>query len=610
MITKTIFIYLLITASFFLNKSVAAQDTPVKNDTFFLAKKKGLLGRFGKSISTTPPPDEAPAKIENPFLKYKGKIIHSVEIVVLGFQYDIDDTSRKKNNFGVRLAETFHKNTSDKVIRNGLFFKEGDPLFPYLLADNERYLRELPYTKDARILVEYAIGDTGMVDVVVLSKDVFSIGGKINISSKNRGRAELREENFLGTGNRVLISGFHENPRSPQTGVGGELVKRNIHGSFLDYTIGYRDYGTAFSSGRNQETLFYTRLEKPLVTPYIPSTGALEWTYQRTRNVYNIDSIYNSDIKYESFNLDGWYGHTLDSKRALYDNKEIRVHRFLAVRGFKQYYRTLPTIYIKKYDPRFADFTGFLASFNVFRQVFYKTTFLYGFGRNEDIPEGFSASATAGYVNKQYVKRPYAGVDLSLANLQNRGMYYNYTFRMGGYFLKNHFEDVDLVFNISRISRLRKIAKSWYHRAFIVGGISTQINPVLNTPLVLNSEFGLPYFNNGELTSDLRATIKYETVFYNTAKILGFGVAPFIFTDAILVKPSKLDLNQSDIFTAVGGGLRTRNENLVFGTVELRGYYFPRINGDMKAWKVELNSDISFKFISNFIRRPSLIISN
>lgn len=609
MIKKEVFIYIFITAFFCLGKTVAAQDTPVKDDTFFLAKKKGLLGRFGKSISTTPPPDEAPAKVENPFLNYKGKTIRSINIVVLGFQYDINDTTRKKNDLGVRLAKTFHKNTSDKVMRNNLFFKEGDQVFPYLLADNERYLRELPYSKDARILVDFAVGDTDKVDVVVLSKDVFSIGGKINISSKDRGRAELRDENFLGTGNRILISGYHENQRSPQTGVGAEFVKRNINGTFLDYTIGYQDYGYAFSSQRNQETRFYTRLEKPLVTPYIPSTGALEWTYQRTRNVYS-DSLYRDSIKYESFNLDAWYGHSLDSKLALYDNKEIRVHRFIAVRAFKQYYRTLPEVYSKQYDPRFADFTGFLASFNIFRQVFYKTTFLYGFGRNEDIPEGFTASATAGYVNKQYVKRPYAGIDLTLANLQNRGMYYNYTFRIGGYYLKNHFEDVDLVINVSRISRLRKLSESWYHRSFIEGGISTQINPSLNFPLALNSEFGLPYFNNGELKSDLRATIKYETVFYNTIKILGFGVAPFIFTDAILLKPSKLNLNQSDIFTAVGGGLRTRNENMVFGTIELKGYYFPRVNGDMKGWKVELNSDISFKFIRNFIKRPSLIVSN
>ena len=126
----------------------------------------------------------------------------------------------------------------------------------------------------------------------------------------------------------------------------------------------------------------------------------------------------------------------------------------------------------------------------------------------------------------------------------------------------------------------------------------------------MNSNFGLEYFRNGTLDSDLRSIIKWESVFYNTKKILGFRFAPFLFSDAILLKPTKLNLNRSDIFTAVGGGVRTRNENLVFGTIELKGYWFPRLNGEMRGWKVELNSNIRFRFRSSFISRPDLIIPN
>lgn len=586
-----------------------AQDNPAKNDTFFLAKKKGLLGRFGKSISHTPP-DEAPVKIENPFLKYKGKIIRSIESIQLGFQYDIDDTTRIKNDFGVRVAKTFHKNSTKNVIEKNLFFKKGDILSPYLLADNERYLRELVYIKDARILVEFTVGNSDSVDVVVLTKDIFSIGARLNISSKDKGRIELREENFMGSGSRVLVSGYYENPRSPKTGIGAELIKRNIAGSFIDLVTGYQDYRNAFSSDRSQETVFYTRLEKPLVTPYIPSTGALEFSYQRTRNVYNTDSAYRDSIKYIYYTLDAWFGYSLDSKRSLYENKEIRVHRFIAIRGFRQFFQSIPTIYKMQYDSRFTDFTGALVSLNIFRQVFYKSNFIYGFGRKEDIPEGFSAAITAGYVKKENKKRPYSGIDLSLANFRKKGLYVSYTLRVGGYFYRKRFEDIDFLFDVNHFTRLRKLNANWYNRVFMSTGITAQANPVLNAPLYLNSNFGLPYFRNGTLTSDLRATAKVESVFYNTTKILGFRFAPFVFGDAILLKPSKLNLNRSDIFTAIGGGVRTRNENLTFGTIELRGYYFPRINGEMKRWKIELNSSIRFKFRSSFISRPDFIIAN
>lgn len=608
MIQKGLYTFILLSVYMGFCFTAAAQE-PSAQDTFFLAKKKGLLGRIGKSISTNPP-QEIPVKVENPFLKYKGKIIRSVETIRLGFEYDFADTNVVKDNFAARAGRAFHKNTSDKVIRRNLFFKEGDPLYPYLLADNERYLRDLPYTKDARIQVKYAETGEDSVDVIVITKDVFSIGGKILISSRERARGEITEENFLGSGTRLLFSSYHEKQRSPQTGIGAELVRRNIGGSFIDWVSGYQDYRYAFTSGRNQETVVYTRLEKPLVTPYIPTTGALEWSYQRTRNVYDSDSLYTYDYKYAYYNIDAWFGYSLDSKRALYDNKQIRVHRFIAIRGFKQHFVNEPVKYKTVFDYRFTDFTGTLASLNIFKQVFYKTNFIYGFGRNEDIPEGFSAALTGGYVKKQDIKRPYAGLDVSVANIKKKGFYSNYTFRAGGYFFRKRFEDVDLLFSVDHFTRLKKMSSSWYNRIFISTGITAQVNPVLNSPLFLNSNFGLPYFNNGTISADLRATIKSESVFYNTTKILGFRFAPFLFTDLSLVKPTKLGLNRSEFYSALGGGVRTRNENLVFGTVELKAYYFPRTNGEMKSWKVELNSNVRFKFRSSFINRPGFIEAN
>ena len=578
-------------------------------DTFFLSKKKGWLGRFGRSISTTPP-DEAPVKLVNPYLKYKGKIIRSIETIRLGFEYNLDDTTEVKNNFGVKIGKALHKNTADKVIKRNLFFKEGDPLFPYLLADNERYLRDLVYLRDARILVDYAEGSMDSVDVVILTKDVFSIGGNFSSSGTKKGRLELREENFIGSGTRLLVSGYYEKDRFPQKAIGAELVRRNIGGSFINWVSGYSDYKYAFTSGRNQETTVYTRIEKPLVTPYIPNTGALEWSYQRTRNVHDSDSRYRDSIKYAFYNVDAWYGYSLDSRRSIYTNKEIKVHRFIAIRVFKQHFLTVPLKFNTGLDYRFTDVTGTLASLNVFKQSFYKSSFIYGFGRSEDIPEGFSIAFTAGYVKTQNFRRPYSGLDISLANLKQRGKYFNYTLRIGGYYFRKRFEDVNLLFNLEHFSRLKKMSKTWYQRTFINTGVTTQVNPFLNEPLFLNSDYGFRYFNNGTTNADLRGTLKTESVFYNTRKLLGFRFAPFIFGDIILLKPTKLGINKIDVYSAIGGGVRTRNENLVFGTIELKGYYFPRVNGDMKGWKVELKSEIRFKYISSFISRPNFIIAN
>ncbi len=74
--------FIIVTIAFFIamQQRAAAQETGNKQDTFFLAKKRGLLGRLGKSISTYTP-DEVPKKIENQFLQYKEKIIQSKPLI-------------------------------------------------------------------------------------------------------------------------------------------------------------------------------------------------------------------------------------------------------------------------------------------------------------------------------------------------------------------------------------------------------------------------------------------------------------------------------------------------------------------------------------------------
>jgi len=598
----------------------SAQDLPVNaHDTFFLAKKKGLLGKIGKSISSFTP-EEPPEKLENQFLKYKGKIIRSVSVISLGFECSIYDTCEITNNFGIRMANAFHKNTRERIMRNNLFFTEGAHLSPYLVADNERYIRTLPYIQDARIVVDYAESSKDSVDVVVLSKDIFSLGAKIKIATRTRGRLEIQEENLGGSATRVFVSGLYDEERAPRKAYNAEITTRNIAGSFIDWTVGYNSFGESFSAGKRDETSLYSRIEKPLVTPYVPSTGSLEAGFYQTSNAYftDRDSLYKSDFRYKYYNFDGWLGYSLDSKRRIYANKEIKLHKFVAIRGMYQHFIDVPAKSKDTFDYRYTNTTGVLGSINIFKQSFYKTNFIYGFGRNEDVPEGFSLSITGGYgvrqnqgyVQKQKIRSPYAGLDFGLSNFRSRGSYRNITFRIGGFFYRNGYQDMNILLNVEHFSRLKKINSKWFHRTFLNTGVAAQINPVFTSPLFINSYYGLPYFNPKDISSDFRTTVKVETVYYNTSKVLGFRLAPFAFTDIVMLKPSNELLHKSDIFGSVGGGVRARNENLVFGTIELKGYWFPRTNGDMRSWKIDLSTNIRFKYNSTFIKRPAFANAN
>jgi hypothetical protein len=599
---------------------VKAQEQPIskttppvpadKSDTFFLAKKKGLLGRLGRSISLAPP-GPAPVKVANPFLKFSGKTIRSIQYASLGFDRNIYDSNEINTNFGIRIAKAFHKNTKTSVIRRNLFFKEGDRVYPYLLADNEKHLRDLPYIQDARIIVELDPKSQDSVDIIVITKDVFSIGGSLNIGNINQGSAQLKEENFVGTGDQLQAIGLYDKARTPMYGYGGQFIDRDIKGSFIDWTTGFTTFNTAISGGGSEETQLYSRFDKPLVSAYFPWTGSLSAVYSKTNNGYAPrTSLYDSFYRYENYNLNAWFGYNFGSKKLLYQNFKIPIQKFIAIRALDQHFTMVPDTLSMINNFGYQNISGVLGAIDIFKQSIYRTNFIYGFGRNEDVPEGFSTSLLGGWIIREGRQRPYYGLDFLGSSFTKKESYYDYTFRIGGYWYNNHFEDADILFNMDHFTRLRKWGSNWYNRNFFTLGITKQINPVLNQPLLLQSGFGLPYFPNGMLAGDIRATAKGQCVFYELKKLLGFRFAPFAFADACSLTPTGLPIDKSEIYTAVGGGIRTRNENLIFGTFELKAFYFPRTMPGMASWLLQLNSDIQFTFSSTYIRQPDFILEN
>ena len=599
-------------SAFFLSAK-AQQPPPEEKDTFFLAKKHGILGRLAQSISVSPPGTQ-PVKIANPYIPYAGMVIRYIELTPFGFDRNIYDTTIIKHSFGMDIANELHRNTKTNVIANDLLFKAGDRLFPNLLADNERLLREEVYLQDARILVKLVPGSTDSVDVIVITKDVFSIGATANISSTSKGIFQVKEENVGGSGSRAAVDYLYDKSRSPVSGYGAEFVRRNIRGSFIDWTTGFQTYAPAISNGQNEVTTIYTGFQKPLVTPYIPWTGALNVMFNQTVNNYLGDTQYSTLNKYNFYDFDGWFGYNFGSRRLLYKNLGTRLRKFIAVRALDQHFGEVPDSIPAIILYRYADIGGALGAFTVFQQDFYRTNFIYGFGRDEDVPQGFNASLIGGWTDKREQllsrKRPYFAFSGELTHFSQKGSYSDYLFKIGANSYQQNLEDFDILLDFNHFTQLKKMSDQWYNRNFITASITKQINPVLDQPLILQSNYGLPYFGSSTLIGDLRTTLTGQAVFFNMRKFLGFRFAPFIFTDMSLLTPTNTSFDKSDLFGAVGGGVRTRNENLIFGTIELKGYYFPRTVPGMNEWRIDINTNLQFKFNSTFIQEPDFVSPN
>lgn len=556
----------------------------------------------------------------NPFLPYAGRIIRQVKIKNVGFEGDIKDTTKVNGGFGVWIGDALHKNTTRKVIANNLLFKEGDRLNPYLLTDNERYLRDLDYIQDALIIVQ-PNKDGYSVDLLVLVKDGFSIVPGAGIGGTKKYKLELKEQNLGGTGSLLAASALYDGNRNPRYGYSGDFLQRNIRGSFINWGLGFKTYNKSFTSGRDEEQVYYMRFEKPLASQYLSWFGALDLSVNNTINGYIANNGYNDFYRYKYYNMDGWLGYNIGARRLLYKNKRSPLRKLIAIRGLKQHFTSIPDKETATNDGVFANTVGVLGSISVFKQNFYRTSYIYGFGRNEDVPQGFTLSLISGYVRKDSLRlltktRPYLGGEFTVGRYTKKEVYGFMNVRLGGYTYKGKWEDVELLVSGDHFTKLQKLSDKWYRRFFFNGSFAKQFSNTLNAPLQFISNYGLPYFTIPKDSAytlpkgDLRLTSKTEMVFYGTRKYWGFGFAPFTFVDASLIKPKGVGLGKSDLYTGIGAGFRIRNENLLFGTIEARFSYFPRTLPGMNSFKVKFNTNLRYKYNNSLVRRPDFVSPN
>jgi hypothetical protein len=170
-------------------------------------------------------------------------------------------------------------------------------------------------------------------------------------------------------------------------------------------------------------------------------------------------------------------------------------------------------------------------------------------------------------------------------------------------------EDVSISGGGSVFSRLY-VFNRFKMRQYTRYNFSRIFNRTTYDPLQINNALGLRYFSADTLKGTQRMNIYTETFFFPKYKLLGFQLAPFIFGDAAMLKGEGKAFFTSDIYTSVGGGIRTRNVNLVFGTAELRFIYFPRRAQDGNTFRISFSGDIRFRYNTNYIRRPDIIELN
>src|SRR5207253_596724 len=155
-----------------------------------------------------------------------------------------------------------------------------------------------------------------------------------------------------------------------------------------------------------------------------------------------------------------------------------RNRKFIAVRSFGQNFSNKKNTDLTEPD-RFVyrNKSSILTQITFFRQDFYKTQFVVGFGRTEDIPYGYRASLTYGWENELGIQRPYVGSELYYNKIRLSGTILTYNVRIGTYW-NTSLQDGLFAFDFSRYSKIYKVGSSILRHQTAVGGAAL-VNPTL-----------------------------------------------------------------------------------------------------------------------------------
>lgn len=118
-----------------------------------------------------------------------------------------DLSNEYENNWLYRLANRLHIVTKDRVIRGQLLFETGSHYDQRLIEETERILRQNRYLYDASI--ETILREDGVVDVVVVTKDVWTLGPDLSLSRKggeNKSQFGIEEQNLFGLGRTIRFN--------------------------------------------------------------------------------------------------------------------------------------------------------------------------------------------------------------------------------------------------------------------------------------------------------------------------------------------------------------------------------------------------------------------
>lgn len=496
------------------------------------------------------------------FVPYKRRTIDTVVVKHLAvFGSSINDTSYFQPNKYADYLNKVHVHTRDWIIRKNLMFKPGEKINPNDLVDSERILRRLEYIKDARIFVKKT--SRGMAQVDVVTKDVFPYNFLLSPKHDNQARFGISNINIGGIGHELEYNYIREG--------GSELFYRvrNIEGTFIDGELNLAK--TLFRTGAGAV------FERPFVTQETKYAGGAEITkYEWSDLNYNFESEVATRFFYDRYYRDIWLGRAFKTNfKSQFLGFHSKANAVASIRYSIDDFSNTPVV-SPDTNFFFHDKRSFFIGIGLQSREYYKDQFIVNYGRTEDIPTGASVGIITGPEFGQFRDRYYLGGYFSRGGYVNKFGYLNTIFSLGAFFGNGHLHDGIFKIESDYFTKLF-VLNQFKFRQFIHLTYSQAIRPNEDYILRTEKDLGIRGVFGFFLRSTSLLNIKLESLLFTPVDFVGFRMAVFGFTDVSYSTSVTNSQISSDLYSGLGFGLRFRNDNLAFSTIQFRFGFYPSV---------------------------------
>lgn len=537
--------------------------------------------------------DKQPEQSASPFDAYKGKVIRNIKFMALEpFGPSLDDTSGVPYTWIGKVGNSLHIATRSYILRSNLLISSGEIIDPLVLADNEVIIRNLPYIQDARIVVIHT-ENADSVDLLFITKDKFAFGFNPIIKSANNFSIKIWNENLYGLGHRVEGEMSVITNRSPVARFDhGQYTIRNINGSFIRGNLGY-----TYVDDQHQYNISFSR-------GYLPPTinTGLGMAYRR----YVFDGYYldqDSVLTIQDVDLEiqtAYLGHTF----RIYEAPDSKLHGVYLTPGItvlNKHYLKKPFV-TPEYTRYYRNSTLLLGSISISQNNFYKSNYFFEFGRTEDVPFGFRLNLTAGFEAGKHYNRLYSGFTISASDYINRFGYLFGEVGIGGFYQDNNLQEGLLKIRLNYASGLYRFRNSHF-RLFTHIWYTLGIDRLPGEFLRFDGNNGINGFSSYLLTGQERLSFHVEPVVFTPWVFMGFRFVFFGYASFGMIGSSENAIFDNYLYSAYGLGIRIKNDNLVFNTLELSIGIYPNSPSDQNNILFNMGGIPTPRF-DNFLPKP------